>query len=85
MKRIIVIILLLLAGFCLANTSQSIAAEVEYVYDDLNRVTDVIYDGQAKITYTHDNVGNRETETTDTDSDGFPDDLDDFPEEPAQH
>jgi hypothetical protein len=84
MNKIIVTILLLLATFSLSKTARSIAGEVEYIYDNLNRVADVIYDGQAKISYSHDDVGNRETAITDTDGDGVADDLDPFPDDPTQ-
>ncbi|UCG58417.1 MAG: hypothetical protein JSU70_02710 [Phycisphaerales bacterium] len=35
------------------------AARVHYEHDALNRLTRVIYDGNATIQYTYDAVGNR--------------------------
>ena len=39
--------------------SQSIAGNVTYVYDELYRLTQLIYDDDTNITYTFDQVGNR--------------------------
>ena len=74
----------LLATLSLSPVSQTSAGEVEYIYDDLNRVKDIIYDGRTKLSYTYDHVGNRQAEVTDTDGDGIADHLDPFPTNPAQ-
>jgi YD repeat-containing protein len=40
------------------------SGSVSYVYDDLGRLVEVVYDDGTTITYTYDAVGNRETTVT---------------------
>ncbi|MBU0481183.1 MAG: hypothetical protein KKG47_08785 [Proteobacteria bacterium] len=80
MKKTTLIISMLLMAWCLSNTAHAVTDEVEYVYDDLNRISKVIYGdpalAKAEINYQHDMVNNRLVEYADTDGDGAPDDVD---------
>jgi YD repeat-containing protein len=55
-----------LALFAIAPT----AASITYSYDKLDRLTQVIYDDGAIISYTYDDAGNRLTQVVSLDSDG---------------
>ena len=79
MKKNLITIWLMATAIWLMSFSPGIGAEVEYIYDNLNRIKYVIYDGQTKITYNHDFVGNRKSEITDTDGDGIADNQDPDP------
>jgi|GEM_PF-3175906 PKD repeat protein len=47
-----------------ALISSSIAGNVEYIYDDMNRLKTVIYgDDKTRMDYSYDEVGNRESES----------------------
>jgi YD repeat-containing protein len=55
--------------FALALMLSPVAAHatpgsVSYVYDDLGRLVELVYDDGTTITYTYDAVGNRETTVT---------------------
>lgn len=39
--------------------SANVAQAITYFYDDLNRLTQIVYDDGTVITYTYDEVGNR--------------------------
>ncbi len=65
MKKVIVLTVLFLSALYIPKTPQALAAEVTYIYDDLNRLTDIIYLASATISYGYDEVGNRELEMTD--------------------
>lgn len=64
------------AIFILLFALSSFAENVDYVYDDLNRLKSIAYDDGTMIVYLYDEVGNRLSATTEIDSDldGMPDD-----------
>jgi len=50
---------ILAVGFFFLPGFRTVAQAVTYVYDDLNRLTQIVYDDGTVITYTYDEVGNR--------------------------
>ena len=61
-QRSLAIILTIIA-LLLASVSVPHAGMVTFVYDDLNRLSQVVYDDGRVIEYTYDAAGNRETRT----------------------
>jgi YD repeat-containing protein len=48
----------------LATFAHAASGSVSYVYDDLGRLVEVVYDDGTTITYTYDDAGNREATVT---------------------
>jgi len=73
--RRVKIFILVMAFIIIPLYSQ--AGRVYYIYDDLNRLIEVIYSDDSGIDYNYDEVGNREQKVTsqfkDSDADGMPD------------
>lgn len=58
-----------LCALCLAmalmvSTAHAATGSVSYVYDDLGRLVEVVYDDGTTIQYTYDAAGNREATIT---------------------
>lgn len=54
-----ILVVIMAVGFFLLPGSANVAQAVTYVYDELNRLTQITYDDGTVITYTYDEVGNR--------------------------
>jgi YD repeat-containing protein len=48
----------------LGSNAHAAPGSVSYVYDDLGRLVEVVYDDGTTITYTYDDAGNREATVT---------------------
>lgn len=53
------LLLFLVAGFLAGFPSAGLAGSIAYTYDELNRLTSVVYSNGHMITYTYDPAGNR--------------------------
>lgn len=72
MKRYIIYTIVMMFAVLQASAQTS----VNYIYDDLNRLTEVSYSNGVKVKYTYDALGNRMTRTVTKSSDQLRGDVD---------